>query len=117
MPNEWKQKRFGRLTPAKQQLKLSKDVEYEKAVQGLSQPYYQKKRTVGVTPVEETAFLAADKKLWDDYLAWAIGQGLYEEITVEQQLTEAEFALSDMVATVNGLRKELGLSPISIMGV
>jgi len=120
---EYRQKRFGLLTPEQQELKLQKDKEYELAVQKLSGNFYQKKCTVGVTTTEEQAYRTQKSKLWNDYYNWALSAGLYEEVTTEQQLTEAEAALNEQLTRVNQLRVEAGqvelqlISKVAIKGV
>ena len=108
METEYRQKSFHLLTKEQQQAKLQRDNEYEIAVQNLSGEFYKKKRSVGVTAKEEATYQAAKSKLWNDYLEWAKANGLYEEVTPEQQLTEAEDGLDDQVERVNIIRTELG---------
>lgn len=107
METIYRQKRSSRLTPEQRQLKLQKDSEYEIAVQNLSVAFYQKKRATGVTPQEEQAYQQAKAQLWNDYKNWAIGEGLYEEVTPEQQLVEAEEGLNAQIEEVNVIRTEL----------
>lgn len=107
METIYRQKAFHNLTDAQKQVKLQKDSEYEIAVQNLSTPFYQKKRTVGVTTKEEETYNQAKSKLWNDYKAWAIGENLYEEVTPEQQLTEVEDRLNAQVEAVNLIRTKL----------
>lgn len=99
--------RPSKLTDAQRQAKLQKDSEYEIAVQNLSVAFYQKKRATGVTPQEEQAYQQAKAQLWNDYKNWAIGEGLYEEVTPEQQLVEAEEGLNAQIEEVNVIRTEL----------
>lgn len=103
-----------RLTKPQFQAKLTKDSEYEIAVQNLSTPFYQKKQTTGVTAQEEETYISQKAKLWNDYREWAISEGLYEEVTPEQQLTEAETRLTQGAVIVNKIRQELGQLPIEI---
>ena len=103
----WRPKRFSLLTDAQKQEKLIKDRDYEIAVQNLSTAFYQKKRTIGVTAKEETDYQTQKSLLWNTYLDWAKGAGLYEQVTPEQQLTEAEAGLTGQVEQVNLIRTEL----------
>jgi len=113
----WRPKRPSALTDSQRAEKLQKDSEYEIAVQNLSTAFYQKKRTVGVTAEEEEAYKQAKSKLWNDYLEWAKANGLYEEVTLEQQLAEAVAGLKEILQNVNSLRVELGHSPLEIRGL
>lgn len=108
MPVIYRQKRPSRLTEAQRQAKLQKDGEYEIAVRNLSSAFYQKKRTIGVTAKEEETYKQAKSKLWNDYKAWAISEGLYEEVTPAQQLADAESELNGHIEKVNLIRSELG---------
>ena len=107
METIYRQIRSSRLTPEQRQLKLQKDSEYEIAVQNLSVAFYQKKRTIGVTEEAEATYKTKKSKLWNDYRNWAISFGLYEEVTPEQQLIEAEEGLNSQVERVNLIRAEL----------
>ena len=114
METEYRQKATHNLSPKQQKAKLKKDSEYEIAVQNLSASFYQKKRTVGVTAEEEETYKTTKADLWDDYYQWAIAEGLYEVVTPEQQLTEAEDGLSDQLAKVNSIRADLGRVSIEV---
>ena len=103
----WRQLAFHKLNDAQKQEKLKKDSDYEIAVQNLSTAFYQKKRTVGVTAKEEADYQAQKTLLWNTYYQWAIGAGLYEQVTPEQQLAEAEAGLAGQVEQVNLIRTEL----------
>jgi len=113
----WRPKRPSALTDSQRAEKLQKDSKYEIAVQNLSNAFYQKKRTVGVTADEEEAYRQAKAKLWNDYLEWAKANGLYEQVSPEQQLAEAEAGLKEILQNVNSLRVELGHSPLEIRGL
>jgi len=110
----WRPKRPSTLTDSQRAEKLQKDSEYEIAVQNLSSAFYQKKQTVGVTAEEEAKYRQDKAKLWNDYLKWAKANGLYEEITPEQQLAEAENILNSQLEEVNRLRVELKRRPLEI---
>ena len=114
METIYRQIAFHRLNDAQKQAKLQKDSEYEIAVKNLSTSFYQKKRSGGVTAQEEADYLIAKSQLWDDYKTWAISESLYEEVTPEQQLTEAEDGLNAQVEAVNLIRKELGKPDIEV---
>jgi len=103
----WRPKQPSSLIPEQRQAKLQRDSEYEIAVQNLSTAFYTKKRTVGVTAEEEAKYRQDKAKLWNDYLEWAKANGLYEQITPEQQLAEAEAGLNEQVQQVNLIRDEL----------
>jgi len=103
----WRPKRPSALTDSQRAGKLQKDSQYEIAVQNLSTAFYQKKRTVGVTAEEEEKYRQDKAKLWNDYLEWAKANGLYEEVTPEQQLAEAETGLMAQLEEVNLIRVEL----------
>ena len=102
------------LTPEQQQLKLQEDSKYEIAVQNLSTAFYTKKRSVGVSAEEEADYQTQHSKLWDDYLEWAKANGLYEEVTPEQQLAEAETVLDEQLEVVNQMRTELNRKLLGI---
>ena len=110
----WRSKRPSALTDSQRAERLQRDSEYEIAVQNLSTAFYQKKRTVGVTTEEEEKYRQDKAKLWNDYLEWAKANGLYEEITPEQQLAEAENTLSSQLEEVNRLRAELKRNPFEL---
>lgn len=110
----WRPRRPSALTDSQRAEKLQKDSEYEIAVQNLSTSFYQKKRTVGVTAGEEEKYRQDKAKLWNDYLEWAKANGLYEEVTPEQQLAEAETGLMAQLEEVNRLRVELKHRPFEI---
>jgi len=110
----WRPKRPSALTDNQRAAKLQKDSEYEIAVQNLSTSFYQKKRTTGVTAAEEDKYKQDKAELWNDYLEWARANGLYEEVTPEQQLAEAETGLTEQLEEVNRLRVELKRRPFEI---
>jgi len=114
METIYRPKRPSSLTDGQRQAKLQKDSEYEIAVQNLSTAFYQKKRATGVTAKEENDYKAQKTQLWNDYKAWAISQGLYEQVTPEQQLAEAEEALNFHLEGVNQIRTELGRKPLEV---
>jgi len=115
MTTIWRQIPFQRLTDTQKQEKLKKDSEYEIAVQNLSTGFYQKKRAKGVSKKEQNDYNEAKTKLWNDYKEWAVSQGLYEEVTPEQQLTEAENGLTVQVERINVIRQELGRKSLKII--
>jgi len=97
MPLEvvWRPKRPSALTDSQRADKLQKDSEYEIAVMNL----------YATLPREQA--IAEKKKLWDAYLEWAKANGLYEEVTPEQRLAEAEAGLVAQVEQLNLIRAEL----------
>ena len=118
----YRQKSPHLLTKAQLVQKIKKDSEYEIAVQNLSTAFYSKKHSskkhsVGVSEAEEAEYKAQKSKLWNDYRSWAIGYGLYETVTPEQQLAEVEVVLSEQITEVNLIRKELGLRKVQLTEV
>lgn len=103
----YRQKAFHRLNETQKQAKLAKDSEYKIAVDNL---------TVSWKKGEITweAYRQQKSVLWNTLRDWAISQDLYEEVTPEQQLTEAEAVLNDQVEGVNIIRQELGQKPIEV---
>lgn len=110
----WRPKRPSVLTDSQRADKLQRDSQYEIAVQNLSTAFYHKKRSVGITPQEEEAYRQAKAKLWNDYLEWVKANGLYEQVTPEQQLAEAENTLNSQLEAVNQLRAELKRNPFEL---
>jgi len=97
METLWRPKSPRLLTDAQKQAKLIKDSKYEIAVRNI----YANKT---LTSEEKQA---KKKVLWDAYYDWAITNGLYEEVTPEQQLAEAETGLAGQIEQVNLIRTEL----------
>ena len=97
METIYRQKAPHNLTEAQYKEKLKKDTEYEIAVQNI---YANKTLTPEQKQTEK-------KVLWDAYYDWAVTNGLYEEVTLEQQLVEAEAGLNAQVEQVNLIRIEL----------
>ena len=110
----YRQKHPSELTTEQLGLKLKKDREFEAETQELANPFYQKKRGPGVTPQEAEEFRQASLSLWDNYLAWAKANGLYELITPQRKLDEAEESLNEQVEEVNQLRAQVGQDPIEV---
>ena len=108
METIYRQKSFHKLTSEQQKAKLQKDNEYEIAVQNLSASFYQKKKAIGVTAEEEETYKTTKADLWGNYYHWAVANELYEVVTPEQQLTEAEERLNAKLTDVNLMRAELG---------
>ena len=117
MPIVFRQIRTSKLTSEQQQIKLKKDAEYKLASDNSATVYYGKKHTIGTSAVEDAAFEVAHKQLWQDYLTWAKSAGLYEEVTVQQQLIEATDVLNMALDDVNRLRKELGFKDAGLVSV
>ena len=103
METVWRQIRPSRLTKEQFKVKLRKDSEYEITVQNL----------YASLPREQA--IAEKKVLWEEYLTWAKANGLYEQVTPEQQLIEAESFLNEQLAHVNVIRTELGLKKVNIV--
>jgi len=102
MKTIYRQIAFHRLNDAQKQAKFQKDSEYEIAVMNL----------YATLPREQA--IAEKEELWGNYYQWAIAEGLYEEVTPEQQLTEAEVGLGEWVKQVNKIRKELGKPEVEV---
>ena len=98
METIYRQLAFSKLNDTQKQEKLKKDSEYEIAVQNI---YADKVLTSEQKQTKK-------KVLWDAYYQWAVANGLYEEVTPEQQLAEAEDGLNVQVEQVNLIRTELG---------
>jgi len=107
MPTIWRPKSPHLLTDAQKKAKLLKDSEYEIAHLNLSADF----RKGGLT---QTEFEAVHTKQWKEYEDWAKLNGLYEEVTPEQQLAEAEMRLAEEVNEANSIRQALGLSPLQL---
>ena len=114
METEWRPIRPSLLTESQRTDKIKKDSEYEVTVQNLSAEFYGKKRTAGVTAQEEADYKALKAQLWGDYLTWAKANGLYEQVTPAQQLTEAETDLNKRLEDVNIIRVELGQKELEV---
>jgi len=100
-------KRPRNLTEAQRVAKLQKDSEYEIAVQNLTVSYKKGEIT-------QEAYGQQKSVLWNNYKTWAISQGLYEEVTPEQQLAEAAAGLMEQLDEVNQLRVELQRNPFEL---
>jgi len=100
----WRPKRYPLLSKKQKEEKQKRDTEYEIAVQNL---YTDKTRT-------SEQKQAKKKVLWDAYYQWAVTNGLYEEVTPEQQLTEAEGGLNAQLEEVNLIRTELKKSLVEV---
>jgi len=107
METIYRQIAFHRLTKEQQKEKLIKDSEYEIVVQNLT--VFWKKGEI----TQET-YRQQKSDLWNTYKDWAISYGLYEKITPEQQLVEAEEGLNTQVKEVNLIRKELGKPEVEV---
>lgn len=107
METIYRQKAFRRLTDAQRQAKLQKDSEYEIAVQNLTVSWKRGE-------VTQEAYRQQKSVLWHTYKSWAISQGLYEKVTPEQQLVEAEEGLGVQIEEVNLIRKELGKPEVEV---
>ena len=98
----WRQIAFHKLNDAQKQEKVEKDSQYEIAVKNL----------YASLPREQA--MAEKAILWNNYYNWAIGAGLYEAVTPEQQLAEAENTLNSQLEEVNRLRAELKRNPFEL---
>lgn len=105
MPVIYRPKRFSLLNPEQQRAKLAKDRDYEIAHLNLTADSKKGK-------LDEAEFNTRHAQQWKDYVDWAIAQGLYDTVSVEQQLTEATDSLTEQVNMVNQLRQELGRKAI-----
>ena len=100
MPELWRPKLYSDLSPKLLQEKLRRDAEYEIAHLNLT-------ADLKAGRITQAEFEAAHAKQWNEYEAWAKVSGLYEQITPEQQLAEAEDALAAQVEAVNRRRAKL----------
>ena len=89
-----------RLPKPQFQDKLQKDSEYEIAIQNLTVSYKKGE-------IAWEAYNQQKSILWHTYKNWAISQGLYQKVTPEQQLAEAEDGLNSQLEEVNLIRVEL----------
>ena len=101
MPVIYRPKRFNLLSSEQQQAKLVKDRDYEIAHLNLTADFQKGK-------IGEVEFNAKHTQQWQEYENWAIANELYETVSIEQQLAEAEVAMQASLEGVNLLRKELG---------
>jgi len=97
METIWRPKSPHLLTAEQKREKLIKDSEYEIAVMNI---YADKLLTAEEKQSQKAV-------LWKGYVEWSKATGLYEEVTPEQQLTEAEFGLNMQVEQINLIRAEL----------
>ena len=98
----WRPKPYSSLTKEQLDEKFKRDEEYETNVRNL----------YATLPREQA--ITQKQKLWNDYLEWAKAFGLYEKVTPEQQLTEAEDGLSRSLSSVNQLRVKLGKPEVEV---
>lgn len=110
----YRQLGLSKLSPELRELKNQKDFEYKEAVEQLSNPFYQKKHSAGVTAQEEATYKQARAELWNDWKTWAISAGVYEIITPEQCLAENEARLNELLIKVNTIKIELGQAPLEL---
>lgn len=102
----WRPKRYSDIPKELLREKLNRDAEYEIAVRNLYATFPKDQATI------------EKKKLWDIYVDWAKASGIYEQVTLEQQLSEAENVLNAQLLAVNEIRIELQLKskdPIEIV--
>jgi len=97
MKTIWRPKSPHLLTEKQKQEKLKKDSEYEIAVMNI----YADKSLITEEKQSQKAVL------WNDYVEWSKGFDIYEEVTPEQQLSEAEVGLTMQVEQINLIRAEL----------
>jgi len=107
METIWRPKSPHLLTEKQKQEKLKKDSEYEIAHLNLTADF----KTGKVTQAD---FEAQHASQWNDYVEWSKGFGMYEEVTPEQQLAEAEFGLDEQLRIINEIRVELKKPQIEI---
>lgn len=111
MDKYYRQKSMSKLTSEQQQLKRQKDIEYEQAVREISDRFYDKKHSIGVTLEEEQEYTREKNKLWNDYKEWAISSRLYEKLILEQEIARAETNLNEITTTITELRRKLKKRP------
>jgi len=95
------------LSLAQRELKKQWDIEYEKSVQALDHPFYQKKHTVGVTAQEEAEHRVAKSTLWNSERQRRIDAGLYEEVTPARKLAELIASKADLEQELSRLNVEI----------
>lgn len=100
MKTIWRPKPLHVLTEEQKQKKLKKDSKYEIAHLNLT-------ADLQAGRITQTDFEIRHTKQWNDYVGWSKATDLYEEVTPEQQLAEAEFGLDAQVEHINLIRTEL----------
>ena len=116
MAKIYRQVKSSLLSEVQKSTKVQLDAQYEYDVKMLSNPYYTKKHTIGVTQQETDTYTTAKQALWTKYQEDALAAGLMVEVTTDEQRIEAESSLAALVDSVNQLRAELSMTPISIAG-
>jgi len=101
MPVIHRPKRPSQLTLKQLKAKEARDIAYEQAHVALATAFYSK---VKPTAKERSIFEYGSAQQWQDYVDWAIANGLYEEVSVEQQEIETMEGLNAVLDTVNVLR-------------
>lgn len=114
MPTIYRPKSPRLLTSEQKAAKLAKDKEYELACEAENAVFYPKKRTSGVTSLEQTTHDEKARLRWEAYKDWSIANGLYESVPLEQQKAEIEADITEVLARLNVVRAELGLAEIKI---
>lgn len=98
METIWRPKQI--LTEEQKKAKLQKDSEYEIAHLNLTADFRAGK-------IIQADFEIQHTKQWNGYVEWSITNGLYEEVTLEEQFAEVEAALVDLVKKDNLIRTDL----------
>lgn len=80
----------------------------------LSNAFYQKKHSIGVTAEEEVIFKAAHDALQPKYDEERMKAGLLEEY---DELMEIGAVLQELLESVNAARQERGLQPLKLTEV
>ena len=107
METIWRPKSPQLLTEKQIKDKFKKDSEYEIAHLNLIADFKAGK-------IAQKEFETTHAKQWNDYVEWSKTNGLYEAITPEQLLAEAEVGLDESVKQVNIIRKELKKPEIEV---
>lgn len=106
-----RQKRDRDLTA--EQKALREDIRYRHKEEhdALSNPFYQKKHSVGVSPEEQATFDVLHSAIHQKYEQEILQAGLLEEY---DELDELTVALNETLGRVNALREQRGLKPLEV---
>jgi len=107
----YRPKRYGDLT--EEQRVTLEDIRrrHKEEHDALSESFYQKKRSAGVSPQEQAAFDAQHDAIHQKYEQEMLQTGLLEEY---DELEEMSIGLTEMVADINRTREQQGQKPLEI---
>jgi len=102
---KWIQKTQHDLTPEQLAVKLAMDVEWENGCTQRGTAFYLNRdgSRRAYTPEEYAVFQANETVLWDEFEARAIAAGLYYEVTIDEQIAEAQAVIEMATARVSHL--------------